>query len=402
MNKFIKFLQVSDVHLDSSFSSSINFPVNKLEIRKSEHKSIITKVCQIVRDEDIDLVLIPGDLIDYESSTPDTTNFLIDNFSKISPVPVIITPGNHDYFSPSSVYNSDFLTGKQQNVWTENVFIFTAQKFQSISLPNLKEISITGISHYENRSFYNRLLTDNILKQEGKINILVFHGSRDGYCPSDKKITLPFSDEELFKLGFDYSAIGHYHSYLEILDEEGNIKGAYSGCPLGRNLREFGEKFIIIGKIYEDKKVEIEKRRIDHRIMLKIDVDCTGLNYNEQVLNIIAEKVKETTNSKEDIIYVRLFGRFPPGNVINIPDEFLKDDYFHIKFDKSNVQPDYDIKKYLDIPDILDTTESKFVKKLNVLLKNAKSDSEKEIIENAIYYGLDALIQKCVKPRYED
>ncbi len=402
MNKFIKFLQVSDVHLDSSFSSSINFPVNKLEIRKSEHKSIITKVCQIVRDENIDLVLIPGDLIDYESSTPDTTNFLIDNFSKISPVPVIITPGNHDYFSPSSVYNSDFLTGKQQNVWTENVFIFTAQKFQSISLPNLKEISITGISHYENRSFYNRLLTDNILKQEGKINILVFHGSRDGYCPSDKKITLPFSDEELFKLGFDYSAIGHYHSYLEILDEEGNIKGAYSGCPLGRNLREFGEKFIIIGKIYEDKKVEIEKRRIDHRIMHKIDVDCTGLNYNEQVLNIIAEKVKETTNSKEDIIYVRLFGRFPPGNLVNIPDEFLKDDYFHIKFDKSNVQPDYDIQKYLDIPDILDTTESKFVKKLNVLLKNAKSDSEKEIIENAIYYGLDALIQKCVKPRYED
>ena len=304
MNKFIKFLQISDVHLDSSFSSSINFPVNKLEIRKSEHKSIITKVCQIVRDEDIDLVLIPGDLIDYESSTPDTTNFLIDNFSKISPVPIIITPGNHDYYSPSSVYNSDFLTGKQQNIWTENVFIFTAQKFRSISLPNLKEISITGISHYENRSFYNRLLTDNILKQEGKINILVFHGSRDGYCPSDKKITLPFSDEELFKLGFDYSAIGHYHSYLEILDEEGNIKGAYSGCPLGRNLREFGEKFFIMGKFYEDKKVEIEKRRIDHRIMLKIDVDCTGLNYNEQVLNIIAEKVKETTNSKEDIIYV--------------------------------------------------------------------------------------------------
>ena len=168
MNRVIKFLQVSDIHLDSSFSSSINFPISKLEIRKREHKSIITKVCQIVRDEDVDLVLIPGDLIDYESSTPDTTNFLIDNFSKISPVPVIITPGNHDYFSPSSVYNSDFLTGKQQNVWTGNVIIFTSQKFQSISLPNLKEIAITGISHYENRSFYNRLLTNNIPKQEGR------------------------------------------------------------------------------------------------------------------------------------------------------------------------------------------------------------------------------------------
>jgi len=402
MNHVLKFLQVSDVHLDSSFSARLNFPPDKLKIREEEHKGIISNICEMVKDEDINIVLIPGDLIDYESSTADTTNFLIDKFSSISPKPVIITPGNHDFYSPSSMYNPDFLAEKRQNVWSNNVIIFKHYTFESIDLPYCKDISVTGISHAENRPFDERLLVGNIPRRKDSINILVFHGSRDGYCPSDKKVTLPFSDEELIRLGFDYAAIGHYHSYSKVTDVDGNTRGAYAGCPMGRNLRECGEKFIIIGKIYENRKVEIEKRKIDHRTIYEISIDCTGLNHNEAVLNAIKEKVKEKTNNKNDIVYVRLIGRFPPGNIIEIPENFLKDNYFHITFDKSDVQPDYDIQKYLETSDTADTTESKFVKELNSFMANASDDSERIIIENAIYYGLDALTQKSVKPRYED
>jgi len=300
------------------------------------------------------------------------------------------------------MYNPDFLAEKRQNVWSNNVIIFKHHTFESIDLPYCRGISVTGISHSANRSFDERLLVDNIPRRKDSINILVFHGSRDGYCPSDKKVTLPFSDEELIKLGFDYSAIGHYHSYSKVTDADGNVRGAYAGCPMGRNLRECGEKSIIIGKIYENKKVEIEKRKIDHRTIYEISIDCISLNHNEAVLNAIKEKVKGKTVNKNDIVYVRLIGRFPPGNIIEIPENFLKDDYFHITFDKSDVQPDYDIQKYLEISDTADTTESKFVKELSSLVENASDDLERVIIGNAIYYGLDALTQKSVKPRYED
>jgi len=373
-------------------------PPDKIDIRKREHKGIITKVCRIVKDEKIDAVLIPGDLMDYESSTVDTTNFLIESFSEISPVPVIITPGNHDFYSPSSMYNADFLASKRQKIWSDNVIIFSNYNFESVSLPKCSSICITGISHSTDRSIKERLLKNNIPKEDGSLNIFVFHGSLDGYCPSDKKVTLPFSRDELLSLGFDYAAVGHYHTYSEIPDEDGNTKGVYTGCPLGRNLRECGEKFIVIGEIHENGKVEIEKRKVDDRTIYEIPVDCTGLAHSEAVLNAVKKKVKEKTDNKNDIVYVRLFGRFPPGSEVKIPENFLKDSYFHINFDKSNIQPDYNIERYLS--DKTDTIESTFVKELKSMSKNTSDEEEVKIIENAIYYGLDALTQKTVKPRH--
>ncbi len=285
MEPILKFLQISDVHLDSDFSSGLNMPPDKVEIRKKEHKGIITKVCQIVKEEEVDIVLIPGDLLDYESSTIDTTNFLIDNFARISPVPVVITPGNHDFYSPSSMYNSDFWTRKKQKDWSDNVIIFRSYNFEAMNIPQCPEVCITGISHSTDRVISERLLKGNVPKKSDKINLLVFHGSLDGYCPPEKKVTFPFSREELLNLDFDYAAIGHYHSYSEIKDSRENIKGAYAGCPLGRNLKECGEKYVIVGKVYEDKNIETEKRKIDDRTIYEIPIDCTGGGHNDEVIN---------------------------------------------------------------------------------------------------------------------
>ena len=96
MKKYVKFIQISDLHLDSDFASSLDMPPEIISVRKSEQRAIITNVCGLANSENVDCILIPGDLIDFESSTPETTNFLIQSFSDINPIPVIITPGNHD------------------------------------------------------------------------------------------------------------------------------------------------------------------------------------------------------------------------------------------------------------------------------------------------------------------
>ena len=95
---------------------------------------------------------------------------------------------------------------------------------------------------------------------------------------------------------------------------------------------------------------------------------------------------------------MRLSGRFPPGNEVNIPEDFLRDDYFHVAFDESNIQPDYDIQKYLS--ETTGTIESIFVKELSAMIENISDKEEKREIEDAIYYGLDALTLKSVKPRF--
>ncbi|MCK4965601.1 metallophosphoesterase, partial [bacterium] len=335
-------------------------------------------------------------------SSFDTTQFLVECFSKLAPVPVVIVPGNHDYYSSSSVYNPEFLRERRQAVWSENVIIFRKQEFESIALPNVKGVSVTGTAHVVNRSVTERLLKGYVPKNNENVNILMFHGSRDAYKPSEKKITLPFSDDEVLGLGFDYTAVGHYHSYSEIINEDGNVKGAYSGCPFGRNLRECGEKAIIIGTIYEDTTVEIEKRKIDRRSIYDISVDCTGLSHTEAILNAVGDEIKKITRDKNDIVYARLTGLIFPEIVLNIPEDFLQNEYFYITFDREDLKPDYALEDYLSMSDSADTIQSRFVKELKKQMDNTADEKEKEIIENAMYYGLDALVQKSVNPRHKE
>ena len=124
MEQILTFVQASDFHLDSKMNlSQLGMPIAKAEQRKRELRDALTKVCDLVKSEDTELLLIPGDLFDYESCKLDTINFIIEQFSRISPTPVVICPGNHDYYSPSSFYNSDYLAQRGQQAWPSNVYI---------------------------------------------------------------------------------------------------------------------------------------------------------------------------------------------------------------------------------------------------------------------------------------
>ncbi len=61
---------------------------------------------------------------------------------------------------------------------------------------------------------------------------------------------------------------------------------------------------------------------------------------------------------------------------------------------------DYDLAIYLR-PGVT-STEGRFAREMQTRL-DAESDPERrKTLENALYYGLDALVQKDVVPRYED
>lgn len=396
----LKFLQFSDVHLDSRLQfSAIDLLEAERRQRESEIKRVVFKACGLAKEEEVNVILIPGDLFDYESGTLDTVNFLIDKFADLEHIPVIISPGNHDPYSPSSHYNSELLEQRGQKRWPNNVHIFQSTDFETYILPNRKDVAVTGICYTQNHPIEDRLLAIPIHRPDAATNILIFHGSREGYAPPKKEITLPFSDEELISQPFDYAAIGHYHSYSKIVDEEGNVRAAYSGCPAGRGLDETGEKFVLLGQIDETGKVSIEKKVVDERVVHNFLVNVTGLSHTEAVLSKIKKAVEKEAKN-QDIVYVKILGLFPPGIELNIPEGFLAEKYFHIKIDTIGIRPDYEINKYLKVKE--ETTEAKFVRHLWELKEKAANDDEKAKIEKAIYYGLDALIQKEVTPRYED
>ena len=228
---------------------------------------------------------------------------------------------------------------------------------------------------------------------------MLFHGSRLNYVPKGKKVTLPFTDEELLSQGFDYAAIGHYHSYSKITDAKGIARGAYSGCPAGRDLSEIGEKYILVGNLNAQQEVTLEKVRVDKRCIHSLEVSCTGLTYSEAVLNKVAQKVKEKATNKDDIVFVKLTGLMPPDFDIDIPPYSMADDYFHLKIDPSGVEPDYDLNS---LSREAESTQGEFVNRILEMGKQARNEHERRICHNALLYGLDSLTQKKVRARYED
>ena len=147
----LRFLQFSDVHLDAGLvDSKLKLGREKIELRKSEIRGVVKRACELAAEEKCDLILIPGDLFDQESAHTDTVRFLVENFSRLAPMPIIIAPGNHDFYSPSSRYSEQFLRQNNEPLWPDNVHIFTSGEFEIFDLPTREDVAVVGISHLEN------------------------------------------------------------------------------------------------------------------------------------------------------------------------------------------------------------------------------------------------------------
>ena len=102
----------------------------------------------------------------------------------------------------------------------------------------------------------------------------------------------------------------------------------------------------------------------------------------------------------EDLVVARLTGRAAPGIDLRIPEGYLADRFFHVVVDLSRLRPAYDLDRYRRGE--LRSTEARFAREMLRRMEETADLAERRLIENALYYGLDALIQKEVSPRYEE
>jgi len=403
MSATLRFVQISDVHLDSPMGGGrLRLPQEKAERRRRELREVFAAAIDLAVERRADVLLIPGDLFDDEAVRNDTVAYVIDRLAQAPRIPVVITPGNHDPYSQGSPYSAPLREAKGLPPWPGHVQVVGSTTFAPFRLPALPHASFTAMGHDRNRSVGERLLAPRLPRQEAPFQILLFHGSRDHYAPAGKLVTLPFSDAELAAQGFHYAAIGHYHDYASI-EADGRIVGCYSGCPAGRSLAESGKKVVLVGELTRDGDavhLEIEPVRLDRREVGQVQVSVQGVTHRDALLERLGKGVEAAGFSREDILLVEVSGRLARGIDPSLPADFLADRHFHITFDTSRLRPDYDLAAYLARGSA--TTEGRFVRELKARIDATADPDQRRLLESALYYGLDALIQKEVVPRYED
>lgn len=401
----LKVLQLSDLHLDRSMvGGRLKLPFDKAERRQRELREALVRAVDTARSRNVDLVLIAGDLWEEGNMAPDTAIFVADTLGKAE-IPVVISPGNHDYYSPVSHYSDDIMSARFDRRWPENVHIFRDYDFSHYTPPITLDVCITGLAYRSNQSISLRRLSEKIEPPEAAIRLAVIHGSRDNHLPSGKMSTLPFTDQELLSQPFDYVALGHYHSRALISDEHGKVRGGYSGSLCALSVNETGARGCLV---FEIEPGGVEERRIefvemDDRRIHRIQIDVTGLQHVQAIENKISDTNQKEGVRPQDMALVELGGTYITGSRIAFDSEFVQNSCFHMHIDSSGVKPEWS----LDDDESLNprTTEALFRTRLKKMIDDATErgdQAEVTRLQNAFHYGMSALHGDPVTPRPTD
>jgi len=294
----IKFLHCADLHLDSPFS--LDDP-QKAEQRRAELRGAFTSMMLFAKTEGVDLMLMAGDLFDCDYAGRDTAALMAREFASNPKCRFIIAPGNHDPYTPESIW--------ARFQFPENVYIFDTDKLSYFSFDDIG-VDVYGYA-FVGPSMQQCPFAGKRPKNPERINLLCAHGELgvpiSQYCP----ITL----DDVEKSGFDYIALGHKHNTTGI-DRVGNTYYGYSGCLEGRDFGETGHKGAILVKLEKTEAgelhAEIRGLRFSKRRYEIARLNVTGCMTDRDIVSRIQKIIIENRYGPDTALRCILEGELPP------------------------------------------------------------------------------------------
>ncbi|MGM7719321.1 metallophosphoesterase family protein [Metabacillus sp. Hm71] len=243
MRKSIRFIHAADLHIDSPFVGLKHLPSQLFEKMKESTFLAFSKLISIAIKEQVDFVLLSGDLYDAEERSLKAQLRVKKEFERLAQagIKVYVIHGNHDH-----------LGGKWLDLnWPGNVHVFSSKQVEMeiFSKGGTPHAYIYGYS-YPSRSVIENMTTHYQKKDNHSVfHIGMLHGSIEGNKEHD--VYCPFKISDLVSKDFDYWALGHIHK-RQILHERNPII-AYPGNIQGRHRKEAGEKGFYLVAMHEDK-----------------------------------------------------------------------------------------------------------------------------------------------------
>ena len=307
----LKIIHGADFHLDSPFAG---LSPERAAQRRGEQRELLDRLAGLAREKQADL-LLAGDLLDSERVFRETAQALRAALAAI-PCPVFIAPGNHDFYSPRSVWTS--------LDWPENVHIFTSDALEAVELPGC---TLWG------RAFSDAHQTACPLEGlavpgDGRLHIACVHG-----CVGTGNDYGPITPGEIAASGLDYLALGHVHQGSG-LQREGGTWWAYPGCPEGRGFDETGEK----GVLY----VEAEPGRVTAQFVplakVRYEIITADITGPDGALFNILEALPGTTSDL--ICRLILTGEGDAPNLANLQQTLAPEFYGLTLIDRTRLPQD--------------------------------------------------------------
>jgi len=281
----MKFIHVADVHLDSPLRGLEEYEGAPVERLRLATRRALENVVQLCLDEQVDFLLIAGDLFDTDCRDFNAALWAAKQMRILNNVgiQVYMILGNHD--------SREEMT--RQAPWPDNVQLFDHKQPHSLDHPTLP-VTFHGMS-YPKREVLQNLVPDYPTAVPGRFNIGLLHCNAGGNANHDSYA--PCTVAELVAKQYDYWALGHVHDY-QLLHEHPHV--VYSGNTQGRHAREVGHKGCVLVTIENGQVQPLEFRQTDvlrwfrAPIILEVDDDIDVLldHTRSALTSIVAQSDK--------------------------------------------------------------------------------------------------------------
>lgn len=343
----MKIIHSSDWHLGKSLEGNL---------RIDEQKEFFEELNEICESENVDLIIIPGDIYDNFSPSSIAQKLFYDEIKKLSKDgkrPVIIVSGNHDsaerltasnsYLSENAVFVfgnfNDTVEEKSYGEFkvlrSEKGYLEAEYKNETLSIillpypseKRLDEILYLDSSNEEMQNNYSKkigLILEKLSKNFRKdtVNLILSHLYTRGGIESSSERRIQLGGSLAVDLDdvpkADYVALGHLHRAQRIGVGKRNIY--YSGSPIQYSKSEINYSKSVF--IYDSKEKTVEEKMLKNYKPIEIwkvkgakeaikmceeKKDNNSWVYLEIETDelISTEEIKEMRKNKKDIIEIK-------------------------------------------------------------------------------------------------
>ena len=225
----MRFLHAADIHLDSPLGGMGRRDPDLARLTGECTRKAFINVIDLAIAQQVDFVVIAGDLYDTEHKNFETGLFFAEQMRLLAR-PCVMIHGNHD--SAESQITRALHP-------PPNVTVLPSHKPGTKLLPEAGA-AIHGQS-FAARAETNDLAAHYPARAPGLFNIGLLHSSVEN--PGEHAAYAPCRVETLVSKGYDYWALGHIHT-RRTLEERPHIH--FPGNPQGRHVRETGSRGVTV------------------------------------------------------------------------------------------------------------------------------------------------------------
>ena len=287
----MRFLVFSDLHLDTPFRWAGR---EVAAARRQALRDTLSRICALAETQAVDALLCAGDLYEHDRFTADTARFLRESFGRLDPLPVLLAPGNHDWYGPESIY-------RQQN-WTPNVHVFREGRLTPFELTD--GLTLWGAAHCAPANT-GGFFEDGFHVDRGGVNLALFHGSEhSGMAWEDhgKAPHAPFKAQQIPDAGLHHAFCGHFHSPK---DAEWHT---YPGNPDPLSFGETGERGAVVADVSAAGEVTRARHQVSVSEVHDVAVDLTGITHADAGRDRVAGAVAGLSG----VVRATMFGEVDP------------------------------------------------------------------------------------------